>query len=288
MNLSEYQTLINGYLNTCISCEIPQAKGLAEAMNYSLLAGGKRIRPILLLEFARICGGNVVDLLPLASAVEMIHTYSLIHDDLPCMDDDSLRRGKPTNHIVFGECTATLAGDALQPYAFSQIMNSRIDADAKVRCARILADSAGLNGMCGGQYLDIEGEGRTLSEDELTLINRNKTGVMISAACMMGVAAVCNDEDRIEAARRFGEYLGLAFQIRDDVLDSISSTEVLGKNIGSDADENKNTYMVLLGQEECERRIIDLSEKAINVLDATFSETVFLKSLTSSLVERMN
>ena len=260
--------------------------GLAEAMRYSLLAGGKRIRPLLVLEFCRIAGGNVEKALPVACAVEMLHTYSLIHDDLPCMDNDELRRGKPTNHMVYGECTATLAGDALQAEAFGTILRCELPPTVKASCAEILAGAVGLDGMCGGQFLDMSWEGRTLTEQELTEINIRKTGALLVAACQMGVAAAGGSELMLAAAGHYGSSIGLAFQIRDDMLDVLSTAEELGKPIGSDLEENKNTYMVLMGREGCEKTIAKLTDFAKNVLDEAFEDTAFLKELADALSTR--
>ena len=260
--------------------------GLAEAMRYSLLAGGKRIRPLLVLEFCRIAGGDVEKALPVACAIEMLHTYSLIHDDLPCMDNDELRRGKPTNHMVYGECTATLAGDALQAEAFGTILRCELPPTVKASCAEILAGAVGLDGMCGGQFLDMSWEGRTLTEQELTEINIRKTGALLVAACQMGVAAAGGSELMLAAAGHYGSSIGLAFQIRDDMLDVLSTAEELGKPIGSDLEENKNTYMVLMGREGCEKTIAKLTDFAKNVLDEAFEDTAFLKELADALSTR--
>jgi len=260
--------------------------GLAEAMRYSLLAGGKRIRPLLVLEFCRIAGGNVEKALPVACAVEMLHTYSLIHDDLPCMDNDELRRGKPTNHMVYGECTATLAGDALQAEAFGTILRCDLPPAVKANCAEILAGAVGLDGMCGGQFLDMSWEGRALTEQELSEINIRKTGALLVAACQMGVAAAGGSELMLAAAGHYGSAIGMAFQIRDDMLDVLSTAEELGKPIGSDLEENKNTYMVLMGREGCEKTIAKLTDFAKNVLDEAFEDTAFLKELADALSTR--
>ena len=260
--------------------------GLAEAMRYSLLAGGKRIRPLLVLEFCRIAGGDVEKALPVACAVEMLHTYSLIHDDLPCMDNDELRRGKPTNHMVYGECTATLAGDALQAEAFGTILRCDLPPGVKANCAEILAGAVGLDGMCGGQFLDMSWEGRALTEQELSEINIRKTGALLVAACQMGVAAAGGSELMLAAAGHYGSAIGMAFQIRDDMLDVLSTAEELGKPIGSDLEENKNTYMVLMGREGCEKTIAKLTDFAKNVLDEAFEDTAFLKELADALSTR--
>ena len=260
--------------------------GLAEAMRYSLLAGGKRIRPLLVLEFCRIAGGDVEKALPVACAIEMLHTYSLIHDDLPCMDNDELRRGKPTNHMVYGECTATLAGDALQAEAFGTILRCDLPPAVKTNCAEILAGAVGLDGMCGGQFLDMSWEGRALTEQELSEINIRKTGALLVAACQMGVAAAGGSELMLAAAGHYGSAIGMAFQIRDDMLDVLSTAEELGKPIGSDLEENKNTYMVLMGREGCEKTIAKLTDFAKNVLDEAFEDTAFLKELADALSTR--
>ena len=260
--------------------------GYAEAARYSLLAGGKRIRAMLLLEFCRISGGDVEQALDAACALEMLHAYSLIHDDLPCMDNDDLRRGKPTNHIVYGECVATLAGDVLQAEAFGTILRSGLPDEARLRCATLLANAVGFDGMCGGQYLDMLGEGKQLSTEELDAINAGKTGALLRASCAMGVAAACGTRMQETAAARFGSAIGLAFQIRDDMLDVLSTEEELGKPIGSDRDEHKNTYMQLLGQQECERQISLLTEEAVKALREGFHDTTFLEELARTLAGR--
>lgn len=262
--------------------------GLLESMHYSLTAGGKRIRPMLVLEFCRISGGNIEKTLPVACAIEMLHTYSLIHDDLPCMDNDALRRGKPTNHVVYGECTATLAGDALQAEAFGTIARSQLPAEARVTCVEILADAVGSDGMCAGQYLDMVGEHKLLSEDELNDINSRKTGSLLTAACRMGVAAAGGNEAMLEAAAQYGACVGAAFQIRDDILDVISTSEELGKPIGSDAQEHKNTYMTLLGEYKCMQMIEKLTDQAKNAVAGAFEDTKFLCELADSMVTRKN
>lgn len=287
MTQKEYKTLIDTKLAEYFrDDDMPQA-GLFEAMRYSLNAGGKRIRPILVLEFCRITGGDCDKALPAACAVEMLHTYSLIHDDLPCMDNDDLRRGKPTNHVVYGECTATLAGDALQAEAFGTILRSELPAEARAECARILADAVGADGMCGGQFLDMIGENKELTAYELDEINSRKTGALLIAACTMGVAAAGGNEKQSEAARRFGAAIGAAFQIRDDMLDVISTSEQLGKPIGSDAQEHKNTYMALYGADRCMKMIEKLTEQAKSVLNEAFDDTEFLCELADSMVTRM-
>lgn len=288
MNMNEYKSLIDEKLAEYFMPAGLPYDGLLESMRYSLTAGGKRIRPILVLEFCRISGGNIQKALPVACAIEMLHTYSLIHDDLPCMDNDDLRRGKPTNHVVYGECTAVLAGDALQAEAFSTILRSELPAEVRANCAEILADAVGSDGMCAGQFLDMKGENMVLSEDELNEINSRKTGALLIAACRMGVAAAGGSDEQLEAAALFGAAIGAAFQIRDDILDVISTDEALGKPIGSDAKENKNTYMALYGQERCMQMIRRLTESAKSLLGGAFTDTDFLCGLADSMVTRDN
>ena len=289
MTQKEYKFMIDAALEDAFkgALSLPLS-GLAEAMRYSLLAGGKRIRPILVLEFCRICGGSVEKALPVACAIEMLHTYSLIHDDLPCMDNDTLRRGRPTNHVVFGECTATLAGDALQAEAFGAILRSDLAADRKAKCAEYLADAVGLDGMCGGQFLDMLGEGKALSEQELMDINSRKTGALLTAACRIGVAAAGGTERQLEAASFYGAAIGAAFQIRDDMLDVLSTEQELGKPIGSDEQEQKNTYMALYGEKKCAAMIKTLTGQAKRTLAEVFDDTAFLDELADSLAVRNN
>ena len=286
MTANEYKNLVDLKLSEFFNPSGLSYDGLLESMHYSLTAGGKRIRPTLVLEFCRISGGDIEKALPVACAIEMLHTYSLIHDDLPCMDNDELRRGKPTNHVVYGECTATLAGDALQAEAFGTIARSELPAENKIACVEILADAVGSDGMCAGQYLDMVGESKQLTEDELDDINSRKTGALLIAACRMGVAAAGGSGEMLEAAAHYGACVGAAFQIRDDILDVISTSEELGKPIGSDAQEHKNTYMALLGESKCMEMVEKLTNQAKSALCGTFNDTKFLCDLADSMVTR--
>ena len=286
MTANEYKNLVDSKLSEFFNPSGMSYDGLLESMHYSLTAGGKRIRPTLVLEFCRISGGDVEKALPVACAIEMLHTYSLIHDDLPCMDNDDLRRGKPTNHVVYGECTATLAGDALQAEAFGTIARSELPAENKIACVEILADAVGSDGMCAGQYLDMVGESKRLTEEELDDINSRKTGALLIAACRMGVAAAGGSGEMLEAAAHYGACVGAAFQIRDDILDVISTSEELGKPIGSDAQEHKNTYMALLGESKCMEMIEKLTNQAKSALCGAFDDTKFLCDLADSMVTR--
>ncbi|PKM74082.1 MAG: geranyl transferase [Firmicutes bacterium HGW-Firmicutes-16] len=261
---------------------MPQHR-LIEAMRYSLLAGGKRIRPVLVLAFCEATGKHPETALPAAVAIEMLHTYTLIHDDLPCMDNDELRRGKPTNHIVFGEFTAMLAGDALQAEAFGTILRSGLPTAVRAECAEALANAAGIDGVCGGQQLDMEGNGKALSEQELTEIQSRKTGSLLAAACLMGAIVGGATEKQKEAALIYGVAIGVAFQIRDDILDEISTAEELGKPIGSDRRTEKPTFMSLHGREECEKRIGIITEYAKKTVSEAFPEPSFLMNFADEL-----
>jgi len=282
---SRLQTLINdaldGYFHE--SCEQGE---LLEAMRYSLLAGGKRIRPILVLSFCRACGGDEEIALPAACGVEMLHTYSLIHDDLPSMDDDDLRRGRPTCHKVFGETNAILAGDALQAEAFLQVLSVAVPAERTSAMARILAEAAGDRGMCGGQYLDTCKDDSLVGEEDLLLVHSLKTGALLRAACAMGVLCAGGTEAQLRAAEEYAWHLGVAFQIRDDVLDQISTTEELGKPVGSDAELGKTTYASLFGIEKCGRLVAEHTEKCKAALGNGFEDPRFLLWLADMLAER--
>ncbi len=288
MTAKEYKDIIDAALSKYfVSSGLPY-DGLLESMRYSLTAGGKRIRPMLVLEFCRISGGDINKALPVACAIEMLHTYSLIHDDLPCMDNDDLRRGRPTNHVVYGECTAVLAGDALQAEAFGTIARSELPAEARSKCVEILADAVGSDGMCAGQFLDMVGESKHLTEAELDEINSRKTGALLIAACRMGVAAAGGSDKLLDAAAVYGACVGAAFQIRDDILDVISTSEQLGKPVGSDLQEHKNTYMALLGEEKCMQMVEKLTESAKTALNGVFGDADFLCDLADSMAARKN
>lgn len=288
MTAKEYKDIIDAALSKYfVSSGLPY-DGLLESMRYSLTAGGKRIRPMLVLEFCRISGGDINKALPVACAIEMLHTYSLIHDDLPCMDNDDLRRGRPTNHVVYGECTAVLAGDALQAEAFGTIARSELPAEARSKCVEILSDAVGSDGMCAGQFLDMVGESKHLTEAELDEINSRKTGALLIAACRMGVAAAGGSDKLMDTAAVYGACVGAAFQIRDDILDVISTSEQLGKPVGSDLQEHKNTYMALLGEEKCMQMVEKLTKSAKTALNGVFGDADFLCDLADSMVARKN
>lgn len=262
----------------------PQKK-LYEAMQYSLTAGGKRLRPMLVFEFCRMCGAAWEIATPFAAAVEMIHTYSLIHDDLPCMDNDDFRRGRPTNHKVFGEATAVLAGDALLTDAFAVASMATIEPQNLAYAVFVLSECVGSAGMVGGQALDMTAEERELSEQEVLDIQSRKTGALLRAACMLGVIAGGGSQEQLDAAARFAAALGLAFQIRDDMLDVIGTAEEMGKGIGTDT--KKNTFMRLYGLDECERLMQRYTDEAVTALSA-FSDGSALAQLAIELTRRRN
>ena len=242
---------------------------LLESEQYSLFAGGKRIRPALTLEFCRLFGGDERAALPFACAVEMIHTYSLIHDDLPCMDDDDLRRGKPTNHKVYGESTALLAGDSLLTGAFEiAASNAEVGAEISAKAVAFLASSAGRYGMVGGQIMDLQGEHRKLTLDELLKLHSLKTGALISAAAVLGAlaAGVALTDPRMEDVITYAENIGLAFQIVDDILDRTGDAEALGKNVGVDAEHEKNTFLSFYTVEEAQFYADRLTSEAVRAL----------------------
>ena len=282
-----YRETIERYLASIYASfgEEPQ-KPIFEAANYSLLAGGKRLRPMLALEFCRICGRNPVEALPFAAAVEMIHTYSLIHDDLPCMDNDDYRRGRLTNHKVFGEGMAVLAGDALLTDAFAVAARAKLPEPGKIGAAiAILSECAGSLGMIGGQVLDIMSAQRACTEQEVLDIQSRKTGRLIVAPCVLGVIAGNGTEAQKEGAAGFASLRGLAFQIRDDILDVIGDAGELGKATGVDGD--KNTFVRLYGLSSCEQLVKDYTARAIDCLKV-FPDPSFLTELALSLTERKN
>ena len=281
----EYRAYVEDYLKEHYDAlnDQPQ-KLLFDAMQYSLMAGGKRLRPILAFEFCRVCGRDWKNAAPFAAAIEMIHTYSLIHDDLPCMDNDDYRRGRLTNHKVYGEGMAVLAGDALLTDAFGIAASAQLPNPGDMATAiGVLSECAGSLGMVGGQVLDIMSEERELTEQEVLDIQNRKTGCLISAACALGVIAGGGSEKQYDAACQFAAGLGLAFQIRDDMLDVIGTQEELGKAIG--VDTQKNTFVKLYGLERCEELVATYTNYAIEALNA-FSDTSFLEALAKSLTER--
>ncbi len=261
-------------------------------MKYSLEAGGKRVRPQLVFEFSRLCGGSDDAAAPFACAVEMIHTYSLIHDDLPCMDDDDLRRGKPSNHKVYGEDIALLAGDALLTLAFETLSSDRaaiLSGDRACRlAAKTLAAYAGANGMVGGQVIDLKSENTNAPLEVLREMDYKKTACLIKAACELGCIAANADDEQRKAASLYGECIGIAFQIQDDILDRTSTDAELGKPVGSDVENSKSTYVSLLGIERCRELVDELTQQALEALGAFSADTTELKKFALDLAKRTN
>lgn len=285
-----YAKRVDEALNRCLPAPEGPQKRLFEAMRYSITAGGKRIRPLLTLEFCRLCGGTEEQALPFACAVEMIHTYSLIHDDLPCMDDDDLRRGRPSCHTQFDYATALLAGDALLSLAFETGLCNNVQSGVvpqnAVRAVRLLAEASGGQGMVGGQMIDLLSEGKEIPLELLETMHRGKTGAMIRAAAAGGCIMAGADETRIQAADAYAEKLGLAFQVVDDILDVSGDTKTLGKPVGSDAENRKSTYVTHLGLEKAGQLARRLSEQAIDCLRVFGDERAFLADFTMRLLRR--
>lgn len=256
------------------------------SMRYSVFAGGKRLRPILMWETAKLFDKDWDCVREFACALEMIHTYSLIHDDLPAMDNDDLRRGMPTNHIKFGEDIAILAGDALLNKAFEVAVRS--ENEKSLNALKILSDSSGTEGMIGGQVVDLQSEGKTIGLRELQYIHSLKTGALIRCACSVGAILAGADESSVNAMDEYAKNLGIAFQIRDDILDVKGNAEILGKPIGSDEESDKNTYVKLCGIEKSEELVNEYSQKAKNALSSFGNKADFLLKLTDYLIDRNN
>lgn len=278
-------------INRSLSEYCPGEGGvLAESMSYSLSAGGKRIRPVLTLAFCEACGEDPDKALTFACALEMIHTYSLIFDDLPCMDNDTLRRGKPTCHVVYGEANALMAGSGLNAEAFLIASSPEVDLpdSVKVQALSVLARASGKDGIVGGQVLDLENDGRrSLSEREVRTIHRMKTSAMLEAAALLGCLAAGANEERKKSALLFAEKIGLAFQIKDDILDVTGSAEVLGKTVGKDRAEKKTTFVDLFGIEKAQALVSAYTSEAKQVLSG-FEKTDFLAYLADMLCSREN
>ena len=283
--MNEYIRTVNDAVIDYLPSAEEGQNDVVRAMRYSLANGGKRLRPIFTLEFCRMCGGDVNKALPLACAVEYIHTYSLIHDDLPCMDDDDMRRGKPSCHKMYGEATALLAGDALLTHAFELVTNADIDGEAAAQAVSLLAQNAGVGGMIGGQVLDLKYENEKSSVSDVLTVYKLKTGALISAACIMGCIAAGASAEQIKAASKYAYYLGIAFQIKDDLLDIYGDEAKLGKPIGSDANNDKSTYVTLTGKRKAENDVENLTASAIAEL-ANFKDNNFLVELSRYLIFR--
>ena len=291
----EYQQAIEKYLDGLFTEKVAYGR-LYEAMRYAILGGGKRIRPVLTLEFARLGGIDWHLALPFGCALELVHNYSLIHDDLPCMDDDDLRRGKPTCHKAYGETLAVLAGDALQPEAFRLILEApMLPADTKLEALRVLVKACGADGMVGGQVLDTVYDVRDAdtvynvnTAEGLTQLNRLKTGVMISGAAELGCVAAKMNQGMRSQALAYADGIGKAFQIRDDILDVTSTMEELGKPVFSDEKNEKTTYVTLFGTDGAEQEVKRLTKEAVDELKnlSCPGDKIFLEELFESLTSR--
>ena len=282
--LQAIENTLAGYLK--VPCEPGR---VLEAMGYSAFAGGKRIRPILTLEFTRLCGGDWKAALPFAAGVEMVQTYSLIHDDLPCMDDDDLRRGRPSCHIAYGEATALLAGDGLLTMAFEAVADAKLPPERVVRAVGILAGGIGVQGMIGGQEMDLENEGAiSLPLETVRRTNEKKTAALLSSACRMGVAAAGGTEEQFSAADRFARNFGLAFQVIDDILDLTADAEQLGKPVGSDLANEKVTYPSILGLEGAREYARRYTEEAVDALRIFAESNGILTEYVRRLLDRIN
>lgn len=281
----EVEAIITDYLPEEVG---PQATVL-KAMNYSVQAGGKRLRPLLILETYRLFGGSGKTVEPFMAAMEMIHSYSLVHDDLPALDNDEYRRGKKSTHAAFGEAMGILAGDALLNYAFETAVKAfdfETEGKRVAEALKILARKAGIYGMIGGQTVDVESEGKHLSMELLTFIHKNKTGALIEAAMMIGAVLAGADEASVKTMEVIAGKIGMAFQIRDDILDVTGTQEEIGKPIGSDAKNEKVTWVSMYGLENAEHEVETLSVDAVRLLETLPNENLFLKQLLISLTGR--
>jgi len=283
--IKEYRKLVNDALDKAI----PENKNdvTVESMRYSVFAGGKRIRPIIALAFCDALGGNITKALPFCCALEMIHTYSLIYDDLPCMDNDDLRRGKPTNHVVFGENISLMAGAALYARAFETIECSADLTDSqKLKGTRILLKASGLDGIITGQVLDLQNR-KGLTVDEITKIHELKTGAMLRASALLGVVAADGDKKDENTAIEYADKIGLAFQIKDDILDVTATTESMGKTVGKDKASDKTTFADILGIENAQKKVNELTEEAKKSV-LTLKNSDFLIYIADILAGRQN
>ena len=286
LRLKEYSALVENGLNGLFPQEDCRHSKIFEACRYSLLAGGKHIRAALLLEFYRLCGGRVEDAIPFACGLEMIHTYSLVHDDLPCMDNDDFRRGKPSNHKVYGYSTAMLAGDALLNRAFEVMLDQEIvPAERAMKATAYISRCSGVYGMIGGQVQDLAMEGRPATLEELREMVSLKTGALIRAACAAGVLRADGSDAQKQAAEDYAAAVGLAFQIQDDILDVVGDQAVLGKAIGSDIANEKTTFVSVYGLETCRSMVRNLTVEAEAAAE-TFADGGFLKELAGYLANR--
>ncbi len=285
--LNDYKEIVEKRIDELFpSCDVKYNK-VIDAVRYSLQAGGKRIRPVIMMEFCRLCGGNPGAALDFAVALEMIHTYSLIHDDLPCMDNDDMRRGKPSCHKAFGEDIALLAGDTLLTEAFFICANAPVSSDKVLKAISFLSSNAGVHGMIGGQVLDLSFEKNKPDAMDLQDMYMRKTAALLIAAASIGcIAAGKDDEETLKSAAKYGYNLGLAFQIIDDILDVTANEKVLGKPVGSDDKNNKTTFVSLYGLDKAFAIAAELSNMALDALDEIGGDTEALYEITNYLLDR--
>ena len=287
-----YLDYINEALERFLQVRETPEKTCYEAMRYSLMAGGKRIRPVLSLAVCDLLGKNYEEVISYACAIEMIHTYSLIHDDLPSMDNDDYRRGRLTNHKVYGEAMAVLAGDALLNYAFEIMAEDALKnidiIESKVKAMQYIAKASGVTGMIGGQVVDLQSEGKKIPLETLTYMHACKTGAMIKAP-VVSSAIICGaDEAQISNLSLFAEKIGLAFQIKDDILDVEGDLSTLGKNSGSDASNDKTTYITEYGLEDAKRILNEVTDEAVGALECFGAEADFLRNIAVFIAKRNN
>lgn len=296
MDIESYLSRKKSLVDKTLDRLVPSAKrfpnSVHEAMRYSLFAGGKRVRPILAMAAAEALGAKTVDLLPLAGSLELIHTYSLIHDDLPAMDDDDFRRGRPTCHKIYGEAVAILAGDGLLNMAFEVLSDprrlKRVPANRLIAIIKEISTASGVFGMVGGQVVDMEFEGKDIDFPTLEYIHTHKTGALIRASVRVGAVFAKANEKRLKALTRYGELAGLAFQIADDILDVAGTREELGKDVGSDLKKGKKTFPGFYGLEESRRRANEIADKAIHSLRDFDRKADPLRELAKYIVSRVN
>lgn len=287
MNNQILKDEIESYLKECFKNQGTYDKELYEAMDYSLNVGGKRIRPLLFINTYSVYKDNYKDVMDIAVAIEMIHTYSLIHDDLPCMDNDDLRRGKPTNHKVYGEAMALLAGDGLLSEAMSTMFKYCSDKDMNaVKACGLIAKACSAYGMVGGQVVDMISTGKEISKEQLKYMHRKKTGALIEAAISSGAILGEAPNNEYKLFKEFGEKVGLAFQIKDDILDIVGDSKTMGKKAKSDIENNKTTYVTTYGLEECKKMCAYITEECMDILSQINGDTEGLKKITEFLLER--
>lgn len=286
----EWVILINGYLEDYVRETDTPEKNIYSAMRYSLNGGGKRLRPVLSLAVCELLGGEQEDVIPYACALEMIHTYSLIHDDLPAMDNDDYRRGRLTNHKVYGEALAILSGDALLNKAYelllSQALKDKKNLSKKIKAASVIAEASGTRGMIGGQIVDIESEGKSIPLEILEYMHKSKTGALIKASVLCAGILCDGTKEELEFLEKYADMLGLAFQIKDDILDIEGNVELMGKEAGSDAKKCKTTYITVYGVKEAKRLLNEITEKTLNYLTCFGEKACFLKSLAEYVAAR--